>query len=298
MGKLRSYAAQVFVGALAMVGAPQGARAAESALPPDAVEWHAQAKAGAVLTSGNSRTSTLSLAANASRKQAANKLSLDAGAAYGRADLLVARDLDGDGTVGGGELDRDRVDTTEIWFAKARYDRFVTEHNSAFVAGLISADRLAGKELVGGAQAGFSRQIYKSATHEVVAEAGYDFSYEDYVVAGDAVSIHSARLYVGEVAKLSDTTGVTASLEALTNLNDETTPTGEVGALEDMRLLGKVGVSAALRQNVSLMLSFTARYDAAPAPLPRFALPFAAGFQPEAEELDTITEAAVIVTFF
>jgi len=41
----------------------------------------------------------------------------------------------------------------------------------------------------------------------------------------------------------------------------------------------------------------TGKYDTEPAPLPPFALPYAAGFSPRAEKLDVITEAALIVSF-
>ena len=37
----------------------------------------------------------------------------------------------------------------------------------------------------------------------------------------DPVSIHSARLFVGETLKISPTSGATASVEALFNLNRE-----------------------------------------------------------------------------
>ena len=60
----------------------------------------------------------------------------------------------------------------------------------------------------------------------LVAEIGYDFSYESYVEQPgktlDPVSIHSARLFVGETVKLTSATGLTASVEAFFNLNKET----------------------------------------------------------------------------
>ena len=54
---------------------------------------------------------------------------------------------------------------------------------------------------MGGGQLGYSRQLVKTDKNMLVAEIGYDFSYESYVEQPgktlDPVSIHSARLFVG-----------------------------------------------------------------------------------------------------
>ena len=42
--------------------------------------------------------------------------------------------------------------------------------------------------------------------HELTGEAGYDFSYESFVAAGDGVAIHSGRACVGYTGKLTDDT--------------------------------------------------------------------------------------------
>ena len=42
---------------------------------------------------------------------------------------------------------------------------------------------------------------------------------------------------------------------------------------------------------------FTARYDNVPAPLAKFALPFAPGFEPVSDKLDTITKVSLMVKF-
>ena len=61
--------------------------------------------------------------------------------------------------------------------------------------------------------------------HLAVAELGYDLSYERYVqvpsTTHDPVTIHSARLFAGETLTLTKATGITASVEALFNLNTE-----------------------------------------------------------------------------
>jgi hypothetical protein len=273
---------------------------------PD-VEWKVQAKGGLLLTTGNSQTGSGTFALDSSRQQGMNKLSLNAGVAYGRSRIMAPIE-NGTSTTG---LERQTQTTTNQWKARGRYDRFITENNSAYALGQIGADRIAGKALFGGGQAGYSRQLVKNAEHALVAELGYDFSYESYVQSPgktiDGVSIHSARVFVGELWTLSKETGISASGEALFNLNkeqalnanDQTGGTKGVDAFKDTRLIGKVGITTLLHKSLSLALGFTVRYDQNPAPfpLPPGAMPYADGFLPFADKVDTLTEATLIYTF-
>jgi hypothetical protein len=172
---------------------------------------------------------------------------------------------------------------------------------------------VAGKELVGGGQVGYSRQLIKSDLQTVAAELGYDFSYESYLNTPDRhtdpVSIHSARIFLGELFKLTPATGINASAEALFNLNkekapDASDPTGarkEVKAFKDTRVAGKVGITTTLWKKLSFGFGFTVLYDENPAPRP---LPpsangakYAATFHPFADRFDTLTEATLVFTF-
>jgi hypothetical protein len=279
--------------------------------PPEAAaDWKVQAKGGLLQTTGNSRSTNGSFALMGSRQAGDNKLSLEAGLAYGRSKILVPT-LDANGDVIG--FGRRGETTTNEWKARGRYDRFLTANNAAYVLGQIGADRIAGKELWGGGQAGYSRQLVKNEQHTTVAELGYDFSYESYVEQPgksiDPVAIHSARVFVGELWTLTPDTGITASVEALFNLNEEsaldasdsTGATTKVGSFEDTRVVGKLGVTTKLYENLSFGFSFTAKYDQNPAPRPLPASAagagYAPGFQAFADEVDTLTEATLIFTF-
>jgi hypothetical protein len=260
------------------------------------VEWKVSAQAGLILTSGNSRTTTTSIGAAASRKAGDNKFGLEVSGAYAKADLFVPNDLNLDGDIDPGEIGSVEATTTKAWSVKTRYDRFFTKNNSGFVVARLAADEPAGKELLAGGQIGYSRQIFKNAVHEVVGEGGYDYSYENYVAAGDAISVHSARLFAGYNGTLSDSTGVSTSIEVLLNLNEEDTPAGTVDPLDDTRMTGKASLTTKLSSIVSFRFGFLARYDNAPAPRPPFAgIAFASGFVPLAEKLDTQTEVALII---
>lgn len=278
---------------------------------PPPVEWKAQVKGGLMLTSGNSQTTNGTFAASVSRKEGNNKLALDGGAAYGRSNVVQANTnqaMPAEIV----SISRTDVLTTDNWFAKGRYDRFFTTNNSAYASGQAAADRIAGKTFFGGGQIGYSRQLYKSPLHTAVAEIGYDFSYERYVQSPgttlDPVSIHSARLFAGETLKLTPETGLNASVEAFLNLNKEgnalNVSTGQPGVdpLHDTRIVGKLGATTTLFKKLSIGFGFTVRYDQNPAPLPIPALSngatmFAAGFQPFAEKVDTLTELNLIYTF-
>jgi hypothetical protein len=281
------------------------ADAAEETKP---VEWKVQAKGGAILTSGNAEAKSASLGVTASRKEGNNKLSLDGGLAYGRTSVIAP--VVGDATmptVATG-VQRSERTSTNNWFAKGRYDRFFTLNNSGYVSAQGAGDKIAGKQFFGGGQLGYSRQLIKDAMNLLVAELGYDFSYEWYVSQPgktiDPVSVHSARLFVGETFKLSDTTGLTASAEAFFNVNKEgkalNAKTGAVGVdpFKDTRVVLRAGLTTMVWKALSIGLGFTLRYDQNPAPLPPPpGFTYAAGFQPFAETVDTLTEATLIYTF-
>src|SRR5882762_9891922 len=110
------------------------------------VDWKATAEAGVIATTGNSETTTATGGFKASRKTGANKLSLEASAAYAKSALRVINDLNGNGVIDNrSEITSVDSVTAETLASKARYDRFLTEFNSLFVAALASRDLPAGK---------------------------------------------------------------------------------------------------------------------------------------------------------
>jgi hypothetical protein len=270
------------------------------------VEWKAQAKGGVSMTTGNSQTTNGTATASVSRKEGNNKLALEAGAAYGRANNRIATI---DPIANTYTVDRQSITSTNNYYGKGRYDRFFTANNAAYASGQAAADKIAGKTFFGGGQIGYSRQLYKSDMHLAVVEAGYDFSYERYVQAPskplDPVSIHSARFFAGETLKLSAATGITANVEALFNLNKEgaaidvNTNMAGVDAFKDIRINGKMGLTTTLYKQLSIGFSFTVKYDQNPAPLPA---PPNAGTATAAgayfvEKVDTLSEISLIMTF-
>jgi large conductance mechanosensitive channel len=279
--------------------------------PPPPVEWKASVKGGLLWTTGNSQTTNGALALAVSRREAANRFTLDAGLAYGKSNILVAHPSDANPMVIDG-IGSNNVTTTNNWLTKARYDRFITANNSAYGSGLAGADKIAGKSFAGGGQVGYSRQLVKDDAQTLVSEIGYDLSHERYIQQPmrtlDPVTIHSARLFVGETMKLSSSSAANASVEALLNLNREgsalnvNTGMPGVAAFHDTRVVGKVGLTTTVFARLSVALGFTLRYDQNPAPRPipsgtAPGLVYAPGFQPFSEKIDTLAEATLIYAF-
>jgi hypothetical protein len=268
-------------------------------------EWKVQAKGGLLLTTGNARALSMSAGFLGSRRDKWTKLTLDAGATYAQADLRVAHDDNNDMVISAGEDARETKVTSNAWYVKGRFDLFFTTNNAVYLSASVAGDQPAGKELFAGGQIGYARTLFKNDVHELVAEVGYDFTYERYVAKmGDGVQIHSARLFAGYNVKISDGTSAYLNFEALSNLNSENAPnandadpTKPVGPLIDTRLTAKAGVATKLWKNFALSVGGTLKYDNNPAPRPPLSLPFAPGYAPFADKLDTILEAALIVDF-
>jgi hypothetical protein len=271
------------------------------------VEWKASAKVGFLLSTGNAQSGSGSLGAAVSRKSNGNKFALDGGWTYAHSRVLQAADLDGNGKIDPWDISRADQTTANAWNIKARYDRFFWSNNSGYLVGFATGDTPAGKQVIGGGQIGYSRQLYKSKHHEALVEAGYDFSYENYV-SGTSVNIHSLRLFTGYALKFTDSAGLFANLEGLFNLNSEDVLVDQSGtkgasAFRDTRLNFKAGLSSTLFKKLSLAITVSVKYDNVPAARPTFKIndatvPFAPGFTPLANKTDTITEAALIYSFF
>jgi len=259
--------------------------------------WSAKAEAGLVTTTGNSKTTTVTGSASAMRKAGDNKVEAHLTGTYARATTRVATDANGDMMIDAGELQSVTATSAKNIAGDVRYDRFLTDLNSLYVTAKGLVDEPAGKDFQGGGQVGYSRSLFKSEKHQVVGEVGYDVSYLK-LAAGSSTTIHSARAFVGYKGTIRKDTAVEASLEGLWNLNTITIGPRDAGAFKDTRLNGLVGVTTNLSSKVSLNMSFGARFDNVPAPLPKIGpLPFAPGFVPLADKLDTTTKASLIVTF-
>jgi hypothetical protein len=260
-----------------------------------AVEWTAKGEAGLVATTGNSQTTTITAGATVIRKDADNKLEAVLAGTFARATTNVATDANADGAISEDELSQVTATSAENAALKLRYDRYLTELDSLYVAALGAIDRPAGKDFQGGGQVGYSRSLFKTEEHQALAELGYDLSYVR-LVDGDSTTIHSARGFVGYKGKIKAETSVEASVEALFNVNAVKFGDREASAFKDVRMNAMVGVTTSLSSKLSLSASFAVKFDNFPAPLAKIGdLPFAAGFEPLSDRTDTVTKVSLIV---
>lgn len=260
------------------------------------IEWKGAAQAGALLTTGNSNTTTLSAGAMVSRKTKDNKFLVQAKGALARSDLFI--DSNGDGLLSQMEFENpDTQVSTQSYLLEGRYDRFLTPKNALYVQASVFADEPAGKNVVGGGQVGYSRSLYSDKKQEVKVEIGYDFSYENQVGPEPGVSIHSVRVFAGYTGKVTKDTSVGVNTEALFNVNELDAPTGTVKPFRDARVNSQLELKTKLLENISFSFRLSSKYDNAPAfraPLP---IAFESGFRPLADKLDVLTEASLIVNF-
>ncbi len=262
-------------------------------LPP----WAASVQAGFGMTTGNAQSLNLSGAGMVSHRFTPNDLlAFDASVAFQRSTVQTAVDSQpADGVITPNELQTITQSVSEAWATKLRYDHFF-DLNAVYGLVFAGCDIPAGKQFVGGAQAGYSRALYKTATSELVGELGFDYTYQRYVVGDpNSINIAALRAYLGYLGNPTPDLSYSASIEYLGNLNTENTPTGQVGAFGDNRAAGKLAVTWKIFGNGSMGFRFRALYDSAPAPKPPPAgFSWAAGYQPLANPWDTFTELVLV----
>ncbi|HET8725826.1 MAG TPA: DUF481 domain-containing protein [Anaeromyxobacteraceae bacterium] len=261
-------------------------------LPP----WSASITAGFGLTTGNAQSLNLTGGGNvAYRFDGVNLLTLDGNVALQRSTIETATDLDGNGVIGPGEVQSITQSVSEAWGVRLRYDRFFG-FNSIYAFGFAGGDVPAGKQFVGGGQVGYSRALWKTATSELVGEAGLDYTFQRYVVGDpNTLNIAALRFFLGYLGTPNPDLQYNASVEYLGNLNTLDSPTGKLNAFADNRLVGRLGVTWKIFGDGSLGFRFRALYDSAPAPKPPPAgFAWAPGYQPLAKEWDTFTELVLV----
>ena len=136
--------------------------------------------------------------------------------AYAKAVTLT--DVNSNGRIDPGE--ETSKESVKRWQASIRYDRFFSANNKGYILGIIGSNEIAGKDLYFGGQLGYSRQLYKSEMHELLLEAGLDFSREQYIApvggkAPDPLNILSVRAFFGDGMKFSKDTGLVLGVGAL-----------------------------------------------------------------------------------
>jgi putative salt-induced outer membrane protein YdiY len=264
------------------------------------VIWKSAVQAGLVLNTGNANSFAFTAGGTASMLDGWNRLQLDVNGSYARATAISAADTNMSGFIDPNEISHTTSTSAELWNLKLRYDRFLSKNNSIYATAFASGNRPAGIIVATGAQVGYSRQLIKTDMHLLVAELGYDFTFQDNVTPNTLnLDIHSLRMFAGYTITLSKEVGIQTGVEILGNLNSLPgyTPNTTVGAFGNTRVNANAALNARIWKNIGFQVSFLARYTNNPAPLPNFGtLGFAAGFTPRAQRLDTVTSLSLVIT--
>lgn len=279
---------------------------------PDAkpTGWKAEATAGVLWLAGNSNSTSISAGLALSYDAVWQRYSLTAAYAFAKSSVY---------TVPAGitptspritSLDQLTSTTTlsaRLWNVIPRFDQWLIHKDapfdtSVYLLGDIGSDFSAGKKLYGGGQAGVSTLLVKSGPHRLIGELGFDFTYlEPYV--GQSYSIASLRGALAYTLEISKTTKLTAGIEYLNNVNDESGAPNSpdvdavgVPAFQDQRVNGVVGLTTQLWDRLSLNLTWTGRFDAKPnlAQLPPGLPPGSAAYL---KTFDSITQVQFVYTF-
>ncbi|MEZ4317433.1 MAG: DUF481 domain-containing protein [Myxococcota bacterium] len=215
-------------------------------------EGHLTAEFGGALTTGNSEFYTLTAGLKSDYRWGRSKLALMGGAVAGSSRV----DADADGTLSPAERSVPMQANARRIYADARYDLFLSGHDSLYVLAGAFHDPFAGYDSRTHEQLGYSRMLVKNDDTKVVAEIGVDWAQENYVELVDPnyKNIIAARGMLGLNHKFSDHVGFDDTLEVYENVID----------FEDLRVLNTASLVSTLSSKLSLKLSHTLIFDNVP----------------------------------
>lgn len=207
--------------------------------PPPA--WTGGLLANGMITRGNADTTNVGASFNAVRRSEQDRITLEAGIAYGREKNRVT------GT---------EAATVNNMFGFAKYDYFLSKKLYLFGAVRAERDQIADLDLRFTPSAGVGYQWYESPTFNLFSEAGLAWVYEDY--RGQGSSDHfAARLAYHVDWTPHKAVKLFHNLEWLPALDEP---------FDNYNLNADAGVRATIVQSFFAEAKVELRYDATPAP--------------------------------
>lgn len=208
---------------------------------------------GGLFTGGNSESLAVTTSTRFRLRRGRHQLGAAVAANYGEA---ASEDVE------------ERRTTVENAQGKVRYDRFVAERLSLFLAESALRDRFQGLALRLNVDPGVAHYFLVDPKHRFWGEFGYDLQYDfrsDAAVQGALVDgtvlartklVHAGRLFAGYENNLSETFAFDLGVEYLQSLTEQ----------RRFRLAGSAGVTSRIAGNFSVATTFDLRYDHAPLP--------------------------------
>ena len=214
--------------------------------PADAKEaTELKFSAGGLLASGNSRSMALTSSGMLRLRRGANEYSANAAGNYGRSAPTPADEM--------------QTSVSNIQ-GRVRYDRFLSEHWSLFVAQSARKDRFQGLALRLNFDPGVAFFFFDEDKHRLWAELGYDLQYdvrENAALRAAPTPIdktearHSGRGFLGYENNINEVLRFHTGVEYIQAIKNT----------ENWRLNWDTGLTSAISNSFSLSTTFNLRYD-------------------------------------
>lgn len=225
--------------------------AAKEALAKEVSEL--ELSAGGLVASGNSRSTAVTGAGKLRLRRANNQYSANFAGNYARAAASVDEPMD--------------TSVSNVQ-GRVRYDRYLSDTWSLFVAESARRDRFQGLVLRLNFDPGVAFYLFDYEKHRLLAELGYDLQYDvrrDDTIAESALQgidvdktdvEHSGRAFAGYENKLNQAVSFSTGLEYIQSVTDA----------ENWRFNWDVGLTSSIAESFSLAATFSLRYDSNPLP--------------------------------
>jgi putative salt-induced outer membrane protein YdiY len=212
-----------------------------------------QVTAGALSSTGNSKTLALTGSSRFKARREDNQLSLAIAGNYAQSAA---------------KPDQDMQTTMKNVQGKARYDRFLGQGFALFMSLSGRNDRFQGLILRTNLDPGVSYYFFDKDKQQLWTEVGYDYQWDlrrndalaKAAAAGTVLnkteSRHSGRLFLGYEGSINAMVGITTGLEYLQSVEES----------KYYRFNWDVGVTSNLSSKLSLSMTYSLRYDHAPMP--------------------------------
>ena len=229
-------------------------RVTDAAPSTDEASW--TLSLGAVLNTGNTRSFAVSGGSKLAIKRSRNVFAAELSGNYGTASVRDATTREFG----------DSVTSAENITGKARYDRFFTEMDAAFLSAGFLHDRFAGLDSRFQGQIGYLRNFFKlcEGKHRFWGEIGYDFTRDNFEpdplldadgnpLPGTQV-LHSARVFLGYDNHVTENVTFLTGLETLMDVED----------LDNVRLNSVSELRSKIGGKLQLGVQFSLRFDNVP----------------------------------
>ncbi len=201
--------------------------------------------AGGLLATGNSRSLALTGSGQLRLRRQLNEYSANIAANYGRSAPTPADDM--------------QTSVSNLQ-GRVRYDRFLSEHWSLFVAESARKDRFQGLALRLNFDPGVAYYFFDEDKHRLWAELGYDFQYD--VRENEALRAapaplrktearHSGRGFLGYENNLNEALRFNTGVEYIQSVSES----------KNWRLNWETGLTSAISNTFSFATTFSLRYD-------------------------------------